>query len=780
MNSALATDAGGPGVLFSDWGQWLRTELAPTPGRLGQALRITILCVATVVVCMAWQIPEAALAAFLIFFASKEDAGSSAIEGFALILVVILAIGLALVITAMTAGDPLVRLLTMAALVFGGVFLSRTTPSGPLANSLAMVFAMALTAPDLVGFPDLITHAFLWMIPTVLVPMGLLILLNLVAGRSPARLYRDTLRRRFTAASDLLQAPGRDQHQALLAILRNGDSDTASYKQMVRRLNLLSEGQLAYLEALERLSTRLLMALAALPTAALAGEPAWAEQRLELLGTLIRQLEGGGLPVPAPSGATSCPSMAPTAFTASSPPAALNASAAISPPPASTAAAGSSPPEAPTASAASSPPATLTAAAASPPSAKPTAGAASSPPVAQTASATLSPPAAMNASAALGEIDRVLDALAAVCQGDPKVIAACRGEAPPPPPTAFLVADAWTNPEYARFAFKTSLAVMLCYLFYIGLDWPGIHTCVITCFYVALSSVAETLHKLSLRLMGCLIGALLSYGVILYAFPHIQSIDGLILVIVPVTFASAWIYLGSERSSYLGLQVALCFYLATLHDFGPSFDLGIPTERLIGILVGNLALAGIFIALWPVSAEGSIRQHFRAALAKMGDLLGEPAEPAAVARLDDGVNTELTAAGAGLELLIFEPTQIRPQGERRAAAQRLMSLCEDLHLTAALLAQQRLAATVLPTPVATRVRQEDGLRAQAIQAFLDRRPTQLADPAGSGPAPQPGAEVVSATGEDSWLRGFLKERARLYRQFDDQFAVMSLEATHAR
>jgi multidrug resistance protein MdtO len=41
---------------------------------------------------------------------------------------------------------------------------------------------------------------------------------------------------------------------------------------------------------------------------------------------------------------------------------------------------------------------------------------------------------------------------------------------------------------------------MLCYLFYIGTDWPGIHTCVITCFYVALGSVAETLHKLTLRL----------------------------------------------------------------------------------------------------------------------------------------------------------------------------------------------------------------------------------------------------------------------------------------
>jgi multidrug resistance protein MdtO len=732
-HSALATDADGFGLLFSDWGQWLRTELAPTPGRLGQALRITLLCVATVVVCMAWQIPEAALAAFLIFFASKDDAGSSAIEGFALILVVILAISLALVITAMTAGDPLVRLLTMAGLVFGGVFLSRTTPSGPLANSLAMVFAMALTAPDLVGYPDLITHAFLWMIPTVLVPMGLLILLNLVAGRSPARLYRDTLRRRFMAASDLFQSPGQGQRQALLAILRNGDSDTATYNQMVRRLNLLSEAQLAYLEALERLSTRLLTALAVLPTATVTGEPAWAEQRLALLASLIRQLERGGLPPLVSPGTTSSPSRVPTAFAASSPPVTLKTSAAWSPP------------------------------------------------ATPTASVALPTPAALDSSAALGEIDQVLDAVTAVCQGDARVIAASRGEVPPPPPTAFLVADAWTNPEYARFAFKTSLAVMLCYLFYIGLDWPGIHTCVITCFYIALSSVAETLHKLSLRLMGCLIGALLSYGVILYGFPHIQSIDGLILVIAPVTFVSAWIYLGSERSAYLGLQVALCFYLATLHDFGPSFDLGIPTERLIGILVGNVAIAGIFIALWPVSAEGSIRRHFRAVLAKIGELLREPSGPAVVARLEDRVNNELTAAGAGLELLIFEPSKIRPQGERRAAALKLLRLCEDLYLTAALLAQQRLAAKAIPAPVTARLRQEDELRAQAIQAFLDRRPTGLTDPAGGGPAPQPWEEeVVSAAGEDPWLRGFLKERARLYRHFDDQLAVMIREAIHAR
>jgi len=45
----------------------------------------------------------------------------------------------------------------------------------------------------------------------------------------------------------------------------------------------------------------------------------------------------------------------------------------------------------------------------------------------------------------------------------------------------FFAADAFTNPAYQRFALKTTLAAILCYMFYAAINWQGIHTAMVTC-----------------------------------------------------------------------------------------------------------------------------------------------------------------------------------------------------------------------------------------------------------------------------------------------------------
>ena len=72
-------------------------------------------------------------------------------------------------------------------------------------------------------------------------------------------------------------------------------------------------------------------------------------------------------------------------------------------------------------------------------------------------------------------------------------------------------------------------------------DWPGIHTCVITCFFVALGTVGETIHKATLRFIGCLIGAGLGLGAILLLMPLMTDLGDLLLLLAPVTLLAAWV-----------------------------------------------------------------------------------------------------------------------------------------------------------------------------------------------------------------------------------------------
>src|SRR5262245_4855285 len=57
---------------------------------------------------------------------------------------------------------------------------------------------------------------------------------------------------------------------------------------------------------------------------------------------------------------------------------------------------------------------------------------------------------------------------------------------------SLFVPDAFDNPEYVRFAIKGSVAALICYVAFIGFDYPGIYTSVVTCFVVSLSTIGAS------------------------------------------------------------------------------------------------------------------------------------------------------------------------------------------------------------------------------------------------------------------------------------------------
>jgi multidrug resistance protein MdtO len=195
------------------------------------------------------------------------------------------------------------------------------------------------------------------------------------------------------------------------------------------------------------------------------------------------------------------------------------------------------------------------------------------------------------------------------------------------------VADAWSNPEHARFALKTTIAVMASYFIYTMLDWPNIRTAVVTCFFVALGSLGETMHKLTLRIGGALIGGAAALLSIVYVLPQMTDIGQLALLIAAMSAVSAWVVTSSERLSYLGVQMGFAFFLGVLHDYGPTMELTTARDRIVGILLGNLLMTIVFSTMWPISALDRARQLLAQALAALGELVRSATQPLVDARL---------------------------------------------------------------------------------------------------------------------------------------------------
>src|SRR6266403_1200521 len=202
-----------------------------------------------------------------------------------------------------------------------------------------------------------------------------------------------------------------------------------------------------------------------------------------------------------------------------------------------------------------------------------------------------------------------------------------------PAKSTLLVADAWSNPEHARFALKATIAVMASYFIYTMLDWPGIRTAVVTCFFVALGSLGETMHKLTLRIGGALIGGAAALLSIVYVLPQMTDIGQLALLIAAMSAVSAWVTTSSERLSYLGVQMGFAFFLGVLHDYGPTMELTTARDRIVGILLGNVLMTIVFSTMWPISALDRARQLLAQALAALGELVRSATQPLVDARL---------------------------------------------------------------------------------------------------------------------------------------------------
>src|SRR6516165_4233602 len=577
----------------------LRWELRPSPGRLGDSVRIVVVVLAAVAILETFRIPEIAVSAYIVLFLSGREAASTVRTALAAGIAVVLAIFITIAVFMLSLSEPALRIPLMAVTTFGAMFLSRAATLGPVFFVTGFVIAYGLTLgdevlglalqpatvgnsplfelPEIFFVPpsDALVRFLLWFSLAVVVPVVLLIAANLLTGRDPGLLLRRALTERLATSARFCAG----ESGAELQLEAQAFEGTAQ----LRKLYGLAGGR-------RRL--------------------AWGISLIDHIGRLVLLLlawlrvEGDPRNALLPAASACC-----------------EAERALQ-----------------------------------------DGEAASTEPIAITATGVALPLA--------DAINRTLRAIYETLAAKPVTASAKENEAAEGG-RSLLAADAFTNPEYVRFALKVTLGVMICYFVMSMTDWPGIHTCVITAFFVALGTVGDTMHKATLRFCGCLIGAGLGLGAILLLMPDMTDLGDLLLLLAPMTLLAAWVAHGSERIAYAGLQIGLAFYLVVLQGYGPTIDMQTARDRTIGILFGNIVIFVIFTTIWPISVANVVRSHIARALEQLATLLGSDVRgdgeifQSARSVADTAFGQAIAQARA---VLVNDPFETR--AVRRAAARR--------------------------------------------------------------------------------------------------------------
>jgi Fusaric acid resistance protein family len=194
-----------------------------------------------------------------------------------------------------------------------------------------------------------------------------------------------------------------------------------------------------------------------------------------------------------------------------------------------------------------------------------------------------------------GYIDRVLDE-------------------PPPPPAATPAKGAAPtsalDPAVVRYALKVGAAVVIGYVIGIVDNRPELNTILTTVIITALPTYGAALRKMNLRIVGAIIGGLISLLAIIIVTPNFETLPAYMLAVFIAFYISAYSSLGSGRVAYAGKQIGTTFALV-FTGLSPSLDIYEPLWRIWAILLGTTVVAIVSFILWPVYAGDSLLPRLR-------------------------------------------------------------------------------------------------------------------------------------------------------------------------
>ena len=669
--------------------EFLRRELAPTPGRGGATFRLTLACVIATIPILTHRIPLALVVMIMMYLITQEDTAATLLGSILGVAGVTLGLGAALLAWKIAIDIAWLRIVFFVAFMFVGLFLKRVLIIGALGSAIGLPAALVMALPDVAPLPpEGLVEFVLWL--WLCVALGLAVnigVLLLLAPGDPLTLLRRELDTRLRVVEDVVRGLGGGGAPAI----SSPSLESLSTAGMSRPLALLKTASLTNSRARQRqealaatitLVDRLVTDAGALRTL-LSSAPAASPR--ELLSTIAERCAHARQVLAAPRWPEPVESTARSSF--------VDPVVATPPP--------------------------------------------------------------------LADMARTFEQLGIVAGMESPDR---EGKEARPPQ---ILPDATTNPEYVQFAAKGALAGLICYILFIGFDYPGIYTSVITCFVVSLSTIGSSNQKGLLRFGGAALGGVMGLFALVYAFPNIDGVGGFWLVFAGGTAVAAWINFGSPRVSYGGYQTGLAFYKATLQHVAASTSATVVRDRLIGVAFGLIVFAIVEHLLWPVRAAD--RMHARLAdalrsLAALARVASRPRDAAGdVNARRSLISQQVTDVQGFIESSKFEPGAA---GADAQAVQRLTADAQTVFLVLLAIARDAESAPMRPDAVRAATIRVDESTAAILEELADRvqraGTTQAIDRDGSLAALDRSIAAQAATvGQDQahagtlWLYGEL-------------------------
>src|SRR4029453_11285906 len=105
-------------------------ELAPTPGRGGATLRLTLACLITIALVLMFRMPHSLVAFVIIYLITQEDTAATLLGSILGWVALTIGMGSALLALELSLGIPWLRICFFAGFFFVGLFLKRALTVG--------------------------------------------------------------------------------------------------------------------------------------------------------------------------------------------------------------------------------------------------------------------------------------------------------------------------------------------------------------------------------------------------------------------------------------------------------------------------------------------------------------------------------------------------------------------------------------------------------------------------------------------------------------------------